>query len=134
MAIERENFRLLDKMSQIMTTQHFKPQESVICPALDKERSRKREQVKLFQRNAVIGERILKAKPYYNANKWEVEAKKHDHQMAYMCKYPRVLPPMSTAARKEAASKGLMQTGSVNTSGVSAAPHRVARSTTPSSG
>lgn len=96
-AIERENHRLLARMSRIMllgsgcVDSHY---EAPLCPALDKARTRRREVKELTKANQKMLGRIITAKPYYCKEDWDADAERIGHLGEHMCKYPRVLPPL----------------------------------------
>lgn len=115
--IERENFRLLSRMSTIMTQQHLEMYVPP-CPALDKMRQRVRINRQVAGQNAVgfsfflffsgwtlnllccyqvLTQRITKVKSHYNVADWNESMIHHDSALNYLCKYPRVLAPLSNS-------------------------------------
>jgi hypothetical protein len=90
--IERENFRLLDKMSKIMVRNAansvFGVHSSINCPALDGEKARTRKTKVLLEENQVMLRRILQTKPYYSSVEWTRHTDKTDGLMHHMCRYP----------------------------------------------
>eukprot|EP00960_Hanusia_phi_P039561 753939-Hanusia_phi.AAC.1 len=91
-AIEKENFRLLDKMSRIMVRNAadsvFGEHTNLNCPALDGERARKKKMDKLVEQNQLIGRRLREAKPYYSLAEWDKHTHKTHSLMSHICKYP----------------------------------------------
>ncbi|EKX36563.1 hypothetical protein GUITHDRAFT_165693 [Guillardia theta CCMP2712] len=91
-AIEKENFRLLDKMSRIMVRNAadsvFGEHTNLNCPALDGERARKRRNDKLIEQNQLIGRRLREAKPYYSLAEWDKHTNRTHSLMSHICKYP----------------------------------------------
>lgn len=98
--IERENFRLLDKMSKIMVRNAadsvFGVHSNMNCPALDGEKARNRKTKVLLEENQVILRRILQTKPYYSSVEWTRHTDKTDGLMHHMCRYPVRLSKSST--------------------------------------
>uniref|UniRef100_A0A7S4PLI0 Cilia- and flagella-associated protein 97 n=3 Tax=Guillardia theta TaxID=55529 RepID=A0A7S4PLI0_GUITH len=96
-AIEKENFRLLDKMSRIMVRNAadsvFGEHTNLNCPALDGERARKRRNDKLIEQNQLIGRRLREAKPYYSLAEWDKHTNRTHSLMSHICKYPNQVFP-----------------------------------------
>eukprot|EP00282_Hemiselmis_andersenii_P012319 CAMPEP_0114142074 /NCGR_PEP_ID=MMETSP0043_2-20121206/18254_1 /TAXON_ID=464988 /ORGANISM="Hemiselmis andersenii, Strain CCMP644" /LENGTH=199 /DNA_ID=CAMNT_0001236271 /DNA_START=117 /DNA_END=713 /DNA_ORIENTATION=- len=90
--IERENYRLLDKMSKIMVrgaaNSVFGLHSNLNCPALDGEKARTRKTRILLEENQVMLRRILQTKPYYSTMEWDRHTEKTDELMGQMCRYP----------------------------------------------
>lgn len=90
--IERENYRLLDKMSKIMVRNAadsvFGVHSNINCPALDGEKARTRKTRTLLEQNQVMLRRILQTKPYYSSVEWDRHTEKTDSLMGHMCRYP----------------------------------------------
>jgi hypothetical protein len=89
--IERENYRLLDRMSKIMVRG---PAESIFgvhkhanCPALDFEKARARRNNAVHEENKVLLKRIVNQQPYYS-NKEFAEHARHMHRViSHKCKF-----------------------------------------------
>jgi hypothetical protein len=78
-AIERENFRLLDRMSKIMVRDASHSIMGVHetqnnFPALNAVRTRERKAKKMVEENQVILRRIINAKPIYSNGEWNRHA------------------------------------------------------------
>eukprot|EP00294_Goniomonas_avonlea_P016031 CAMPEP_0114552588 /NCGR_PEP_ID=MMETSP0114-20121206/7201_1 /TAXON_ID=31324 /ORGANISM="Goniomonas sp, Strain m" /LENGTH=568 /DNA_ID=CAMNT_0001737467 /DNA_START=169 /DNA_END=1875 /DNA_ORIENTATION=- len=95
--IERENYRLLARMGAIMTHQHMQDYVPPLCPALDKIRSRNRMFRAQAGENAILSQRLAKMRSHYDTAAWKQDMVRHDHALTYLCKYPRVLEPLSDA-------------------------------------
>lgn len=89
--IERENYRLLDRMSKIMVRG---PAESIFgvhkhanCPALDFEKARARRNNAVHEENKLLLKRIVNQQPYYS-NKEFAEHARHMHRViSHKCKF-----------------------------------------------
>ncbi len=78
-AIERENFRLLDRMSKIMVRDASHSIMGVHetqnnFPALNAVRSRERKAKQMVEENQTILKRIVNTKPYYSSMEWNRHA------------------------------------------------------------
>ena len=106
--IERENYRLLDRMSKIMVRG---PAESIFgvhkhanCPALDFEKARARRNNAVHEENKVLLKRIVNQQPYYSKKEFAEHAR-HMHQViSHKCKFENQVGGRCFAAGK---SRGL---------------------------
>lgn len=96
--IERENYRLLDRMSKIMVRG---PAESIFgvhkhanCPALDFEKARNRRNDKIFEDNQIILKRIANQKPYYSNKEFAEHAQNMHRVISHKCKFHNQVFPL----------------------------------------
>eukprot|EP00281_Chroomonas_sp_CCMP1168_P026612 CAMPEP_0206250598 /NCGR_PEP_ID=MMETSP0047_2-20121206/21566_1 /ASSEMBLY_ACC=CAM_ASM_000192 /TAXON_ID=195065 /ORGANISM="Chroomonas mesostigmatica_cf, Strain CCMP1168" /LENGTH=162 /DNA_ID=CAMNT_0053676475 /DNA_START=52 /DNA_END=537 /DNA_ORIENTATION=+ len=111
--IERENYRLLDKMSKIMVRNAaesvFGVHSNLNCPALDGEKARERKTRMVLEQNQVLLRRILQTKPYYSSDEWSKHSLKTHGIMQHMCRYPNHVFPINgqQPAKRPDSSLGL---------------------------
>jgi hypothetical protein len=102
--IERENYRLLDRMSKIMVRgpadSIFGVHQHANCPALDYEKARQRRNDKLFEENKLLLKRIVNQKPYYSNKEWDAHAQEMHRVISHKCKFENRVFPLHPAPRK----------------------------------
>nr|XP_021147233.1 uncharacterized protein LOC102093129 isoform X2 [Columba livia]XP_021147235.1 uncharacterized protein LOC102093129 isoform X2 [Columba livia] len=88
-AIERENRVLLEKISRIVRTKgQIDNKNDYKAKSLNAEK-RKQEQRRVSQENRVILDRITKAQPHYQVQRWHEDWQRAEKYMASIARYPR---------------------------------------------